>query len=158
MKVTNLFAVPETDNVAQPPGVHALWPVFWIPDHFINEIAEMEHEAELILLLPLFVLPDHPAVGRQGALLRVLATHESEVHGSAIFVGRRCDSAAHAATEAMLIGKAVPVDARRFETGCQRAARPVCLGGYLRPGAGHDTAEGRIIGDLDRQPLRLTAL
>src|SRR5262245_44714244 len=151
MEVPNLFAVPVTDYVAQPPCVHALRAVFRIPDHFVNEVAEMEHEAELIFRRPLLVLPDHPAVGRRGALLYVLTAHESEARGSAILVGRRRDRAAHAAAEAMFVGEAVPVDARRFETRRQNAAGPVRLGGYLRPGAGHDTAEGRIVGDLDRQ-------
>src|SRR5262245_66470064 len=118
----------------------------------------MEHEAELIFRRPMLILPDHPAVGRRGALLHVLTAHESEAHDSVIFVGRRRDRAAHAAAEAMLVSKAVPVDARRFETGCQHTAGLVRLGGYVRPGAGHNAAEGLIIGDLDRQPLRLAAL
>src|SRR5262245_9069812 len=158
MEVTNLFAVSETDNVAKPPGVHALRPVFRIPDHFVDEVAEMQHKAELIFRRPLLVLPDHPAIGRRGALLYVLTAHKSEAHCPAILAGRRCDRAAHAAAKAVLVGKAVPVDARRFETCRQNAAGPVSLGGYVSPGAGHDTAEGRIIGDLDRQPPRLAAL
>src|SRR5262245_35740289 len=158
MEVPNLFAVPVTDYVAQPPCVHALRAVFRIPDYFVDEVAEMEHEAELIVRRPLLVLPDHPAVSRRGALLRVLTAHESEARGSVILVGRRRDRAAHAAAEAALVSKAIPVDARRFEAGRQDTAGPVRLGGYVRSGAGHDTAEGRIIGDLDRQPPRLSAL
>src|SRR6266540_2199720 len=118
----------------------------------------MEHEAELILRRPLLVLPDHPALSRRGALLHILTAHEREAHDSVILVGRRRERAPHAAAEAVLVSKAVPVDARRFETGCQHTAGPVCLGGYVRSGAGHDTAEGLIIGDLDRQPPRLAVL
>src|SRR5215510_960028 len=155
MEVTNLFAILVTNNVAQPPSVIALRSVFRIPDYFVDEVAEMEHEDESILRRPLLILPDHPAVGRRGALLHVLTAHESEAHDSVILVGRRRDRAAHAAAEAMLVSKAVPVDARRFETGCQHTAGPVRLGGYVRSGAGDDTAEIKIIGDLDRQPPRL---
>src|SRR5215475_10198556 len=108
----------------------------------------MEHEAELIIRRPSLVLPDHPAVGRRGALLHVLTAHKSEAHDSVILVGRRRDRAAHAAAEAVLVSKAVPVDARRFETGRQHTAGPVRIGGYVRSGAGHDTAESRVIGDL----------
>jgi len=77
---------------------------------------------------------------------------------TAVFAGRRRDRASQSAAEAMLVGEAVPVDARRFEAGRQHSAGPVCLVGYLRPGAGHDAAEGGIIGDLYRQPLRLPGL
>src|SRR5262245_20185264 len=158
MEVTNLFTVPEADNVTQPSCVHALRPVFRIPDHFVDEVAEMEHEAEPIVCRLLFVLPNHPAIGRRCPLLYVLTAHESEAHSPAIFFVRRCDRAAHAAAEAMFVGEAVPVDVRRFETGCQHTAGPVHLGGYLRPGVSRDTAELRIIGDLDRQPPRLVTL
>src|SRR5215475_15747499 len=103
MEVTNLFTVPETDKVAQPSCVHALRPVFWIPDHFVDEVAEMEHEAELIVRRPLFVLPNHPAVGCRGALLYVLTAHESEAHSPAILFVRRGDRAAHAAAEAIFV-------------------------------------------------------
>src|SRR5262249_2285400 len=158
MEVTNLFAILVTNSCAQPPSVIALRPVFRIPDYFVDEVAEMEHEAELIVRRPLLVLPDHPAVSRRGALLRVLTAHESEARDSVILVGRRRDRAAHAAADAVLVSKAIPVDARRFETGRQDTAGPVRLGGYFRSGAGHDTAEGLIIGDLDRQPPCLAVL
>src|SRR4030095_11265337 len=106
--------------------------VFRIPDYFVYEVAEMQHEAELIVRRPLLVLPDHPAVGRRGALLYVLTAHEGEVHGPAILVCRRSDRAAHSAAEATLVGEAVPVDARRFKSRRQHTAGPVRLGGYLR--------------------------
>src|SRR5215510_14557554 len=128
MEVTNLFAILVTNNVAQPPSVIALRSVFRIPDYFVDEVAEMEHEAELIVSRPLFVLPDHPAVGRRGALLYVLTAHESEAHSSAIPVGRRRYRAAYAAAKAMFVCEAEPVDARRFETRRQNTAGPVRLG------------------------------
>src|SRR5262245_41776811 len=156
MEVTNLFAAAETDDVAQPPGVHALRPVFRLPDHFIDEVAEMQHEAELIVRRPLLVLPDHPAVGRRGAMLHVRTADEGEAHGPATLGGRRSYRAAHSAAEATLVGKAVPVNARGFKSRRQHTAGPVRLGGSLRPGVCHSTPEGRIIGDLDRQLPRYT--
>src|SRR5262245_30198858 len=129
MEVTNLFAIPVTNNVAKSPGVHALRSVLRIPDYSVNEVAEMQHEAELLVRRPLPVLPDHPPVGGRGALLYVLTAHEGEAHDSVVLVRRRGDRAAHTAAEAMLVGEAVPVDAPGFETGCQHAAGPVRLGG-----------------------------
>src|SRR5262245_1765689 len=102
----------------------------------------MQHETELIFSRSSLVLPDHPAVGRRSALLDILTAHESEAHSSAVIVGRRCDRAAHATAEAMLVGESVPVDARRFKAGRQHAAGPICLGRYVRAGVGHDTAKG----------------
>src|SRR5262245_65873859 len=130
MEVPNLFAVPVTDYVAQPPCVHALRAVFRIPDYFVDEVAEMEHEAELIFRRPLLVLPDHPAVSRRGALLRVLTAHESEARDSVVLVGRGRDRAAHAAAESAIVSKSVQVDARGLETGCQHRASPGRLRGY----------------------------
>src|SRR5215831_7617438 len=157
MKVTNLLAARVTNDVAQPPRVISLRSVFWIPNHFVDEIAEVEHEAESLIRRSPLVFPDHPAVGRRGALLHVLAAHEGESHRPAILIGRRRDRATDPAAEAMLVSKAIPVNVSWLEAGCERAAGPVTLGGKFRFGDGHDPIEVRIIGDLDRQLPRLGA-
>src|SRR5262245_38650657 len=125
VKVTKLFTMRVTDDVTQPPRVHSLRTIFGIPDNFIDEVAEVEHEAESLVIGPPLVFPDHPAVSRRSALLNVLAANEGKAHGSAVLIGRRSDCATNPAAEAMLIRKAVPIDARRLEIGRESAAGPI---------------------------------
>ena len=65
-------------DVADLAIVHALRAIFRIPDHFVDEIAEMQHEAETILFGGALVFVDHPAIGVLRALIRVLAADERE--------------------------------------------------------------------------------
>src|SRR5262245_1504334 len=99
MNITDLPAIFETDYVAQSPPIHALRTVFWIPNHLVNKIAEMEHESELIVCWFTLILPDHPSVGCRCALLHVLAAHKCEPHHPAIFVGRCGDRPANSAAK-----------------------------------------------------------
>src|SRR5262249_5770160 len=95
-----------TDDVAQPPRVHSLRTVFGIPDHFVNEVAEVKHEAESLIRRTPLVFPDHPAVGGRSALLYVLAAHEGKMRGAAILIRGRGDRATDPTAEAMLVRKA----------------------------------------------------
>ena len=49
VEVAHLLAGLEAHDVAQAPVVHALRPVFRIPDDLVDEVAEVQHEVELAL-------------------------------------------------------------------------------------------------------------
>ena len=50
VEIVDLFAMFITDDIAELAIVHALRAIFGIPDNFVNEIAEVQNETELILL------------------------------------------------------------------------------------------------------------
>ena len=62
MEVLYFFAVLITNNIANAAIVHSLGTVFGIPHNFVDEVAEMEHEAESIFLGSMFVFIDHSAI------------------------------------------------------------------------------------------------
>ena len=48
------------------------------PDDFINKIAQVKYEPELVLRGPALVLPNHTAVGSLGPLLDILAADKGK--------------------------------------------------------------------------------
>jgi hypothetical protein len=157
VEVGDLLAVRIADDVAQAPVVHPLGPVLRIPDGLVDEVPEMEHEAQPFGLGALLVLEDHPPVGVASALGDVLAAHERETDGVVVAGGGSGERAADAAAEALLVGEAVPVDAPGTEARGEHPAGPVRLGGDrdLRPCG--DVVEARIFGDLQVKDLRRPA-
>ena len=87
MEVPDLFAVRIADDVAQAPVVHTLRPILRVPDDFVDEVAEVQHEAEPILLGGALILEDHPPIGVLRAVVGILAADEREAHRSRIVVG-----------------------------------------------------------------------
>src|SRR5215208_3312815 len=77
-------------------------------DDLINEITEVENEAELIGLRRALILEDHPAIAVEPAFIDALATDEGEIDRPRIVGQRRGDRAADAATVPLSIGEAVP--------------------------------------------------
>src|SRR5262249_55499953 len=117
-----------TNDVAQLSRVITLGPILGIPDHFVNKVAQVQDKAHLIAGVTLLVLPDHPAVRGRRTLLYVLATHKGKAHRAGIALRRRCERASDAATEAMLVGKAIPILVSRPESGSEHAAGPIRCG------------------------------
>ena len=115
VEIVDLFAVRIADNIAEPPIVHALRPVFRIPDEFVDEVAEMQHKAEPIWFGGVLILVDHPSISILRSIVCVLATDKSEPDRSGIVIRRRSDGAANAAAESVCIGEAVPVNVRRLQ-------------------------------------------
>jgi hypothetical protein len=111
MEVPMLLAVRVSNDVAQLARIHALRPIFRIPHDFVNEIAQVQHESQPVLGRSLPVLPYHAPVGDRRTLLHVLAAHKSETHRRGVLIGRRRNRAADSAAKALLVGKAVPIDA-----------------------------------------------
>jgi hypothetical protein len=56
--------------------------VLRIPDHLVDEVAEMQNKAEAVVLRSALILVDHPPVGVLRARVGVLATDEREAHGA----------------------------------------------------------------------------
>ena len=76
--VVDLFAIRIANHVAEAPIVHSLRPVLRVPHHFIDEVAQMQHEVQAITIRCLLILKDHPAIGILRALIRILTTHKSK--------------------------------------------------------------------------------
>jgi hypothetical protein len=97
-------------------------------DDLINEITEVEHEAESIGWRRALVLEDHPAIAVEFAFVDALAADEGEIDRPWIVGQRRGDRPADAAAVPLSIGEAVPVDARRLEMPDQHARGPIRFG------------------------------
>ena len=134
VEVADLFAVRVADDVADATVVHALRSVFWIPHNFIDEVAEVQHEANTICFGSALILENHSAVGVLRAVVGILATHESKADGSGVVHGGCCDGAADATAEAFGVAEAVPIHMAGFQTPHQHAAGPVRCRRHWRRG------------------------
>ena len=94
-------------------------------DHFVDEVAEVQDETELIVRRRALVLEDHPAIGVERAFIDGLAADEGEVDRSRIVGRRRGHRSPDAAAVPVRIGEPVPVDVRGLEAGDEDACRPV---------------------------------
>src|ERR1051325_4421269 len=94
-------------------------------DDFINEIAEVENETELIGVRRALILKDHPAIAVELAFIKALAADKGEIDRPWMVRQRRRDRPADAATVPLLIREAVPVDARRLQMTPQHARLPI---------------------------------
>src|SRR5215469_12547260 len=94
-------------------------------DDLINEITEVENETELISGRRALILKDHAAIAVELTFIHALAADEGEIERPWIVRQRRGDRAADAATAPLIVGEAVPVDARRLEMTDQHARRPI---------------------------------
>ena len=126
-------------------------------DDFVNEIAEVEDESELVLWRGALVLEDHPAIGVELAFIDVLAADEGEIDGARVAVERRGDRAADAAAVPVGVGEAVPVGPRGLEATDEYPRGPVGSGRDRRAGLRDDSPEGFIFGDFYGQQM-LTVL
>src|SRR6266699_3682949 len=84
VKVSDLFAVRVTNNVAQPPRVIPLRAILRVPNHLVDKVAEMKDKPQLIVFCLALILPDHSAISVRCASLNVLATDESKADGSTV--------------------------------------------------------------------------
>jgi hypothetical protein len=91
--------------VAEGAAVHAREPR--VPDDLVEEVAEVEHEAQPVGLGALLVLEDHPAVGGLRALAGVLEADERELGRPRVAGRRRGDRATDPDAVAALVGPAV---------------------------------------------------
>ena len=94
-------------------------------DDLVDEIAQVQHEAEALVRRRALVLEDHLAVRVHRALGRALAADEGELRGARVVGRRRGQRAADAAAVAVFVDEAVPELAGRRQLGDQHAAGPV---------------------------------
>jgi hypothetical protein len=125
VKILNLLAVRVSHQISHPPVVHALRAVFRIPNNFINEIAEVKHETELILLWRSLIFKDHPPIRVLRAIVRILAADKGKTYRSIIVFRRSRHRAPDPASKPFLIGKAIPVNGSRLKSSDKYATRPV---------------------------------
>src|SRR5271163_2887276 len=104
VKILDLLTVRVAHDVPQTPIVHALRTIFGIPDDFIDEIPEMKHESQLILLRDPLIFIDHASVRILCAVIRVLATDEGESYWSSVVLQGSCTSTADSAANSSRIG------------------------------------------------------
>src|SRR6266853_686326 len=106
VEVPNLFAIRITNEVSQPAVIHPLRAIFRIPNEFVDEIAEMQHEAEAVLFPCSFIFKDHSSVRVLCSLRHILTTHESKANRPWVIRVRRCNRATNATANAFSIRKA----------------------------------------------------
>ena len=135
MEVAGFTAVRTSANVVDRAVVSRRRFV-GILDDLIDEVTEVEHEAELGIANHAWavaqvggrralILEDHPAIAVELAFIEALTADERETDRPWIVRQRRGDRPADAATVPLSIGEAVPVDARRLEMTDQHARRPI---------------------------------
>src|SRR5262249_10171469 len=109
MKVLNFFSVFITNDVPQTAVVHSLRSVFGVPDEFIDEVTEMQHESETILLFRPFIFKNHSPICILGTLVDILTRYECKAHWPFIIVCRGSNRPADSTPITRFIGKAIPI-------------------------------------------------
>ena len=134
-------------------AIQAVGHVFGIADDFVDEVAEVEDEAELFGAGAARIFVDHAAVGVQRAVGDVLAAGEGEADGAVVCVCWRGERAARAAGVSGFVDEAIPVFAGGLEAGREEAAGPVCGGADFDIAARDDVGEGFVARDFDHQAV-----
>ena len=101
--------------------------VLRIPDQLVYEVAQVQDEAEAVLLRSALILEDHSSVRVLRSEVRVLTTDKREVYGSRIAIGRRGDGSPEAAAETFRIGKAIPIDLGWLQSTDQHPTGPISV-------------------------------
>src|SRR5215472_4064747 len=153
MKVADPFPVFVADDVAKSSIVHPLRPVFRIPDDFVNEVTQVKHEPQLILLRGSFVLEDHPPVSILRTLVCILTRHECKSHRLDVVVGRRSPGSSHTAAVAVRIREAVPINVCRPQPADEHSTGPIRSCGDRGVDSRNDLGEGLILRNLRLQLL-----
>ena len=158
MEVAKLLAVRIAKDVAQAPAaISAVSPILGILHDLVDEVAEVQHEAQLFGARAAHVLVHHAPVGVERADGDVLAADEREAHGPIVVRGGRGERAADAARVSRFVDEAIPILARGPEARGKEAARPVGGRAHLHIAARDDVREGLVAGDLHHQPVRARA-
>ena len=130
MKVSNLLSALVAHNVSQAAIVHSLWPVFRVPDEFVDKIAEMQDEIETFTLGSMLIVEDHSAIGVLRSLADILATDKRKPNRPVVIKCWSGAGSADAASITLRIHEAIPIDTRRFQATDKHAARPIGIARY----------------------------
>src|SRR6476469_7542745 len=125
MEVLDLLAVFVANDFADLAVIVSL-ALLGIPHQLVKEIAEVQYEAQSIVLGCTFILEDHSPISIHRPKICILATDESEAYWTDIIIRWGRDSSYYAASVAFRIRKAIPIDMRRFQPSHQYTAGPVC--------------------------------
>ena len=150
IEIADLARVGNVAEVVDSTGI-TVRRFFRIFDHFVDEVAEMEHKAELAVGRRALILPDHAGVGVLRAFVDAVAGHEGKANGSLIVGARGRDRPPDPAARAAVVDKTIPIDRRRRESADQRPARPVGGRQHWRARRRDDAAKVRIERHLDGQ-------
>src|SRR6185503_7652762 len=146
MKVPHLLAVRIAHDVAQaPPALDAARTVLRIPDDFVDEIAEVQYETELLGARTTQIFVDHTSIRVACALGYVLAADECEMSRSVVGVGGRGQRSTDTAGVARLLDESIPVLASRLQTRCEKSTGPIGLRSHRHFATRHDVREGGVI-------------
>src|SRR6185436_16352891 len=139
-----LLAIRVAEDLAQAPVVAVpVRLVLGVVHDLVDEIAQVQHERELVLGRRVLVLEDHAAVRVLRAFDDVLAAHEREGQRPRVVVRGRGPRAADAAAVAFSVREAIEVRRCRAQASHQHAARVVRGGERLRLCRRHDALESR---------------
>src|SRR4029079_4222795 len=109
MKVGVFLAARIANDVANAPRVISLRPILRVPNDLVDEVAEVEDEAQSFGRIAPFVVYDHTSIRVARAQLHVLATDECEARRASVSPSGRGERPANPAAEAVLVGEAIPV-------------------------------------------------
>jgi hypothetical protein len=85
MKAPRLLSIRVAQIATQPPAaIQTVRHILGIADNLVDEIAEVQHEAQLLGARAAHVFVDHAPVGIERAVGDVLATDEGETHSAII--------------------------------------------------------------------------
>src|SRR4051794_2486873 len=124
MKVANLPTVRNAPDIVDRPVVPRLH-FFRVFHDLVDEVAEVQDEAEPVLGRGPLVLEDHAPIGVELAFVDVLAADECEVDRAPVVGTRRSDGAADAATVPFVIGEPIPIFPRWLEPADEYPRSPV---------------------------------
>ena len=122
------LALRELDREGELAIVSAVLHLVGVLHHFVDEIAQVQHETESFFGRGPLVFVDHLPVAVEGALGQALATDEGELRRARIVRCGRGQRTADATAVAFLIDEAVPIFAGRRQIADQHAAGPVGSG------------------------------
>ena len=119
--------------------------------HLVDEVAEMQDEAQSLVGGCALVLPDHPPIRVLRPFVDALAGDEGKAYRARIVQARGGDGATDPAARAVRIGEAVPIDVARLQTADQHASGPIGGLRHLHPGRGDHAGKGRVLRYLDME-------
>jgi methionine synthase II (cobalamin-independent) len=111
VEIAHLAAVRNAATVVDGARI-AVRHLVGIFDDFVDEVAQMEHEAQFAIGRRALVLPDHPTKGVLRAFVDAVARHEGEANGARVARTRGGDRAPDSAAGAPVVGEAVPIGRR----------------------------------------------
>ena len=140
------------DEFAQAPSARlSAGAVFGIEDELVDEVAEVQYEAEALRRSPALILEDHLAPGVHGALGRVLAADEGEADRPLVAVRRRGQGPADPAALAFLVDEAEEIFVGRLQSAREEPAGPAGRRADARTAPRDNLPKVRAVADFDRQ-------